>query len=195
MMGVGVERIRRTDVGRARGALAEEGRKRRKMLSGDDTLNVTQQTQYMISCVVGVFATMAAAFWSTPGTAAARGVFRASLLFLPIWMGALLLHRIPQEPEDQLTWEGLAQSLRDLWERHGWFLFHPLGYRGPTVAQDEALPDLGVACPVKLLQGAAAHPPFPLLPVPLPLVLPPPSPEQMALQAESAQSRPRDISN
>eukprot|EP00884_Botryococcus_braunii_P009065 jgi/Botrbrau1/1815/Bobra.146_1s0013.1 len=136
---------------------------------------------YESTIASGVFAMMAATFWGTPGTASARLVFRASLLYLPAWMGALLVHRIPQDTEDQLTWEALALALRDLWNRHGWFLFHPLGYRGPTVSQEVPVPKLDSACPVKLVQGVTVAP-FPFLPVPLLI------PSSPALSASSSQN-------
>ena len=44
----------------------------------------------------GVFAAMAAAFARTPTSTAARGVFRASLVYLPLIMAAGLWDRIPQ---------------------------------------------------------------------------------------------------
>jgi hypothetical protein len=108
---------------------------------------------------------MGAAFWSKPGTASARLVFRASLIYLPAWMAAMLFHRIPQNPDEQVTWEGLLAQLQTLWQRHGWFLFHPLGYRGPPDASWEAAPNLKAGCPVKAMQSVSIAP-FPFLPVP-----------------------------
>ena len=43
----------------------------------------------------GVLATAAAAFAAKPGDAGARLLFRASLLHLPAWMAAFLVHRVP----------------------------------------------------------------------------------------------------
>ena len=49
------------------------------------------------SVATGVFAAMAAAFARTPTPSAARGVFRASLVYLPLIMAAALLDRVPHK--------------------------------------------------------------------------------------------------
>jgi protoheme IX farnesyltransferase len=43
----------------------------------------------------GVLAAAAASFRAKPGDAGARLLFRASLVHLPVWMGAFLAHRVP----------------------------------------------------------------------------------------------------
>ena len=50
------------------------------------------------SVATGVLAAMAAKFACTPSAGAARGVFRASLVYLPVIMAAALLDRVPHEP-------------------------------------------------------------------------------------------------
>ena len=43
----------------------------------------------------GVLAALAAAFWARPSSGTARALFRGSLVHLPVWMGCLLAHRVP----------------------------------------------------------------------------------------------------
>ena len=43
----------------------------------------------------------AARFYSTPTVANARFLFRASLLHLPLFMAAFLVHRLPNRGEDK----------------------------------------------------------------------------------------------
>lgn len=50
------------------------------------------------SVATGVFAATAAAFARTPSAQAARSVFRASLIYLPVILAAALLDRVPRQP-------------------------------------------------------------------------------------------------
>jgi len=49
----------------------------------------------------GVLAALAAAFWARPSNGTARALFRGSLIHLPVWMGCLLLHRVPNTSENR----------------------------------------------------------------------------------------------
>ena len=49
----------------------------------------------------GVLAALAAAFWARPSNGTARALFRGSLVHLPVWMGCLLLHRVPNTAENR----------------------------------------------------------------------------------------------
>ena len=59
----------------------------------------TNAFAYEAAFVTGAMTVTAAAFYSSPTTAAARTLFRASLLHLPLFMAALLIHRVPQTQE------------------------------------------------------------------------------------------------
>ncbi|CAI5526513.1 unnamed protein product, partial [Closterium sp. Naga37s-1] len=48
--------------------------------------------------LTGAFTAAAAPFYRSPSSASARQLFRASLLFLPALMAAMLLHRLPHHP-------------------------------------------------------------------------------------------------
>lgn len=69
------------------------------------------------SVATGVFSAMAAAFARTPTSKAARGVFRASLIYLPIVMAVGLWDRVPHEGASEqrcvLSSTPQAQSLSD----------------------------------------------------------------------------------
>eukprot|EP00899_Mesostigma_viride_P021214 jgi/Mesvir1/29094/Mv18400-RA.1 len=54
---------------------------------------------YEAALISGVMALAASTFYHRPSTNAARLMFRASLLHLPVLMGAMLLHRMPHEPQ------------------------------------------------------------------------------------------------
>lgn len=49
----------------------------------------------------GVLAALAAAFWARPSSGTARALFRGSLVHLPVWMGCLLVHRVPNTRENR----------------------------------------------------------------------------------------------
>ena len=49
----------------------------------------------------GVLAALAAAFWARPSSGTARALFRGSLVHLPVWMGCLLVHRVPNTAENR----------------------------------------------------------------------------------------------
>lgn len=59
----------------------------------------TNAFAYEAAFITGAMTVTAAAFYSSPTNAAARTLFRASLLHLPLFMGALLIHRVPQTQE------------------------------------------------------------------------------------------------
>lgn len=54
---------------------------------------------YESAFVSGAMTLSAAAFYSSPTNAAARALFKASLVHLPLFLAALLVHRIPQTQE------------------------------------------------------------------------------------------------
>lgn len=56
----------------------------------------TNAFAYESAFVSGAMTLAAAAFYSSPTNAAARTLFRASLVHLPLFMAALLAHRVPQ---------------------------------------------------------------------------------------------------
>ncbi len=92
----------------------------------------------------------AAAFYSSPTNAAARTLFKASLLHLPIFMAALLYHRIPQT-------EGNLLKLRASLE-------NPLGsFAAMGVIDEQTLQNRNE----KRLPSISAAP-FPFLPMPAP---------------------------
>lgn len=60
----------------------------------------------------------AARFYSTPTVANARILFRASLLHLPLFMAAFLVHRLPNRGEDRAALLVRVLS-RAVWRRSG----------------------------------------------------------------------------
>ena len=93
----------------------------------------------------------------TPSPASARRVFRASLLHLPLFMAALIWHRIPQTEEQRSTQRVVAQL------RLGAAAHAPStapGSAGAALEQDMRGLRAG-------LLGALSVAPFPFLPVPL----------------------------
>lgn len=59
----------------------------------------TNAFAYEAAFITGGMTVTAAAFYSSPTNTAARTLFRASLLHLPLFMAALLVHRVPQTQE------------------------------------------------------------------------------------------------
>lgn len=61
----------------------------------------------------GVLAALAAAFWARPSAGTARALFRGSLVHLPVWMGCLLLHRVPNTAEnrEEQRWERVVERI------------------------------------------------------------------------------------
>jgi hypothetical protein len=49
-------------------------------------------------------------FWQQPSSAAARKLFRSSLLYLPLLLAALAVHRLPND--HSIKWAGLQQKLQ-----------------------------------------------------------------------------------
>lgn len=102
------------------------------------------------SVATGVFSAMAAAFARTPTSKAARGVFRASLIYLPIVMAVGLWDRVPHEGASE--------------QRHT---------DNATCNEDESSPH---SRDNEQLQGQSndlmTMPPFPFLPVPIRLYSP-----------------------
>ncbi len=107
--------------------------------------------------LAGGFAVTAVAWYQSRTNAAARLLFRASLLYLPLFMAALLFHRIPNTEENRqrvadrlsrlATW-GSADS------DSGW-----------EVVERPPLSTLG-AGPQKSSYHSIALAPFPFLPCP-----------------------------
>jgi protoheme IX farnesyltransferase len=91
----------------------------------------------------------------TPSAASARRVFRASLLHLPLFMAALVWHRIPQTKEQRSTQRIVAQL------RLGLAAHAP----GCTARSGSGEPEAAEKGPGVL--GALSVAPFPFLPVPL----------------------------
>jgi len=65
----------------------------------------TNAFAYESAFITGAMTVTAAAFYSSPTNAAARTLFRASLLHLPLFMAALLIHRVPQTQEHAAQWK------------------------------------------------------------------------------------------
>lgn len=59
--------------------------------------------------MAGIMAITAARFYRNPSNATARGVFRASLLYLPVFMIGLMVHRTPER----------QRAVRDSWQHVG----------------------------------------------------------------------------
>eukprot|EP00191_Tetraselmis_sp_GSL018_P003206 CAMPEP_0177604474 /NCGR_PEP_ID=MMETSP0419_2-20121207/16139_1 /TAXON_ID=582737 /ORGANISM="Tetraselmis sp., Strain GSL018" /LENGTH=354 /DNA_ID=CAMNT_0019098463 /DNA_START=467 /DNA_END=1529 /DNA_ORIENTATION=- len=70
----------------------------------------TDAFAYENAIISGGMAATAAAFYQSPSTRAARVLFRASLLHLPLLMGAMILHRVPN---CRLEAAQLAERLRE----------------------------------------------------------------------------------
>lgn len=104
---------------------------------------------YEAAFVSGAMTLAAAAFYSSPTNAAARTLFRASLVHLPLFMAALLFHRVPQTQEHSAQFHvSLASPVRS-------FASSPLDSRDHQPdAVHGALRTVCVA-------------PFPFLPVPM----------------------------
>lgn len=107
---------------------------------------------YESAFITGGMLLTAAKFYSTPSQANARLLFRASLLHLPIYMGAFLVHRKPNNGEDRM--ELLAHNVRLLGFGSG------VGLVGESDGRRRGLSDYG-----ELLMRVQL-PPFPFLPVP-----------------------------
>lgn len=90
----------------------------------------------------GVFAAAAAAFYAKPSDANARLVFRASLLHLPVWMGAFLAHRIPNTPAARA-----AQEPGAVRARAAEFLDRGFAVRGAAPPPDPAWPPAAPVAP------------------------------------------------
>jgi protoheme IX farnesyltransferase len=90
----------------------------------------------------GVFAAAAAAFYAKPSDANARLVFRASLLHLPVWMGAFLVHRIPNTPAARA-----AQAPGAVRARAAEFVDRGFAVRGATRPPDPAWPPAAPVAP------------------------------------------------
>ena len=107
----------------------------------------------------------AAKFHATPSTANARLLFRASLLHLPIFMAAFLLHRLPNTNEDKA---GLLVHNARLLGLLGRPLDAEEGEEGAEAeGEDEEGERLGRAAS-RLARVRLSFPPLPFLPV-LPL--------------------------
>ncbi len=65
----------------------------------------TNAFAYESAFITGAMTVTAAAFYSSPTNAAARTLFRASLLHLPLFMAALLIHRVPHNQEHAAQWK------------------------------------------------------------------------------------------
>lgn len=106
----------------------------------------------------GAMALAAVAFYQSPTRGAARTLFRASLVFLPVYMGALLFHRIPHDAN--AAPERLVARLRGSWAD----AFAPRPVRSPAAAgavmQESASDRMAGAL------RAVSVAPFPFLPLP-----------------------------
>jgi protoheme IX farnesyltransferase len=110
----------------------------------------------------------------------ARRLFRASLLHLPLFMGAMLLHRIPHTQDQP---QHLVTQLR-------------LGLPAPGQQESSSDPDAdgprrvpAAAWPHKGILGALSAAPFPFLPVPLQLRCP----SKAACEAAQAADEPAAV--
>ncbi|DBA92124.1 hypothetical protein WJX77_010961 [Trebouxia sp. C0004] len=65
----------------------------------------TNAFAYESAFITGAMTVTAAAFYSSPTNAAARTLFRASLLHLPLFMAALLVHRVPRNQQHAAEWQ------------------------------------------------------------------------------------------
>jgi len=99
----------------------------------------------------------AANFYAKPSNTNARILFRASLLHLPVFMAAFLLHRIPNTGQDRLS----------LLEYHAWLL----GLGSKEEMEEISHPSIPKALDSKKVEEAVGYmhtytPPLPLLPIP-----------------------------
>lgn len=86
----------------------------------------------------------------SPGPTAAKRLFRASLLFLPLFMLGMAVHRIPQTQDQHTLQQAMTQARLNL----------------PSQADRAAREASGMPSHGAFL-GALAAAPFPFLPVPL----------------------------
>ena len=108
----------------------------------------TNAFAYESAFITGAMTVTAAAFYSSPTNAAARTLFRASLVHLPLFMVALLIHRVPQ------TQEHAAQLKVSLATPSRMFAATPV----LASTERHSLPPSPLA--------RACVPPFPFLPLP-----------------------------
>ena len=94
--------------------------------------------------LAGIMAIMAARFYRNPSNTTARSLFRASLLYMPVFMVGLVAHRTPDRRLEQL--EALAEPSEDA-EQH---TAAQIGDHGSRHSSDRRV----------------FLPPWPLLPVP-----------------------------
>ena len=102
----------------------------------------------------------AAKFYSAPTNGNARTLFRASLLHLPLFMGAFLLHRLPNTGEDR------KELFLDNARRLGLAM-------SSSPVKDSAVEDNEIATTVpanlvaySTMYGSVSLPPLPFLPAP-----------------------------
>ena len=107
---------------------------------------------YESAFITGGMLLTAAKFYSTPSQANARLLFRASLLHLPIFMGAFMLHRKPNTGDDKL------ELLKSNVERLGFG-------NGPAMAMETDGRKGGLSEYGEFLMRVQL-PPFPFLPLP-----------------------------
>ncbi|CAK0743725.1 hypothetical protein CVIRNUC_001492 [Coccomyxa viridis] len=98
----------------------------------------------------GVLAMTSATFLQNPGPTAAKRLFRASLLFLPLFMLGMGVHRIPQTQEQRAVQQAMMQARLKL----------------PARARNDPTERLSSSSHGAFL-GALAAAPFPFLPLPL----------------------------
>lgn len=101
------------------------------------------------------------AVMQTPSSVAARRLFRASLLHLPLFMGALMLHRIPQTQEERQPMQLMTHL------RLGLSALAPQTWTATAAVQPQPQPSVSGG-----VLGALSVAPFPFLPVPLQLRCP-----------------------
>lgn len=124
---------------------------------------------YLSALATGALAATSTAFYSSPTSANARLLFRASLLHLPLWMAALVAFRLPQTEEGALS----RMDVQQMWARlHGaaWRPgqsgSHPgMGLSAGAGTMGHGDEDRAGVCPAVMLRSLSSAP-FPLLPVP-----------------------------
>lgn len=74
----------------------------------------TQPFAWEAAALGGMMLVPAARFYMSPGQQTARKLFKASLLYLPLTLAAMAVHRQPQteEQEGRLTWEQVQAALQ-----------------------------------------------------------------------------------
>ena len=122
----------------------------------------TNAFAYESAFITGAMTVTAANFYSSPTNAAARTLFKASLLHLPLFLAALLIHRVPQTQEQTAQWKVSLAS------------------PGNMFAASPVLPSDARSYAAQGALRTVSVPPFPFLPVPVEL-----SPR--AIQFEAAQ--------